>query len=317
MSVNWKYPDLDRLGRLYPHPSIVLNQRIWYTHKRDGSCTCVWRKDIRKFEMDKKKLKKIVEDDRLDPNEDLTDKLILSSRNMPVAANDVQLAFKSTDEYLKIVELLNDNPQLYLFGEFLLKGKSPARFENHEKAEWIGFDIINPQDIQDEYQPTNPRGFLTIPYVYQLYYQYGIPTPRVMAEAEGFTSIDSIFDFDKTMKDMCEQDKIEGAVAKTTNGIFRWKIKTDLPEPEIKVPREDNTVQLPPLPESEAFGAVDKVFVELGFNTFKDKSVAMPMVAEYIHREMEKHTYGKPRANYYYYYTTYLDERIKAGENSG
>lgn len=272
MSKFWKYPDLDQLERLYPSPHVVLNHYVWWTLKYDGSCICVWFKDG-------------------DPQ--------ISSRNLPEASEDIQNALKRTTQFKRLIELLEENPSYYCFGELLIKGRSPTRIELHKRDRFIGFDI----------RDASLEKFLAIPLTYQVYHHFKIPTPPVWAETI-HADLDSLLQFNKEIISLAKKRQREGVVAKTTDGVYRWKTKVDRPIPKIKKKHLDKP-QLPPLPESEAFGAVDKVFVDIGLEDFKDKRKAMPLVAQYINKEMLKHNYGKPRVNFYYYYTVYLEERLK------
>jgi len=279
----WKYPELDRYEKLYPHPSIVFRQSVWWTRKYDGSCVCVWK----------------------DPD---TGEVHISSRNVVDAADDLRNALKSSREYPRLLEILDDNPNYFLFGELLLKGKSPARFEDHKRIRFMGFDIKS-ADAVDPID--NPDGWITIPFTYQIYYQYKIPTPPVWATSdfEEIQCFEDLEKFDLHMKRLAKKRRCEGVVAKTTNGIFRWKIKVDRPTPLEKLKREGDVPELPPLPDSEAFGAVDKVFGEIGFPDFENPSRAMPKIAENIEKEKLKHLYGNPRMNYFYYYQSYLKSK--------
>jgi len=301
----WKYGSLNRLERLFPHPSIVLRQRIWFTEKRDGSCTCVYKNE--------------------------NGEVIIASRNMVVAETHMQNILKSTDEYPKLVELLDEHPDYFCFGELLSKGISPARFERHEKHEWIGFDIRSTNEVNlDEALPKtyNPHGWLTIPYMYQIYYQFGIPTPHVQNEFVPQTMDELMDAYDVMIQLAKDKGNLEGYVGKTTNGIFRFKCKVDVPKPpkltvcdacfegcgqtdeEKEACLKLNKPQLPALPDSEAFGAVDKVFQELSLEDFKNPAKAMPLVAQYINREKIKHLYDNPQMSYFQYYQVYLRDKI-------
>jgi len=71
---------------------------------------------------------------------------------------------------------------------------------------------------------------------------------------------------------------------------------------------------LPPLPDSEALGAVAKAHADLG-ESFADKRVAMPLIAKYISEEQDKHLCSKPANNLFSYYQKYLEgEVIKESE---
>ena len=287
--MSWKYPSIERVEDIYPHPSVVFRQSTWWCKKYDGSCLSVWLDD--------------------DNN------VRISSRNIIDASDDIKSAMLRTDEYPKIVELLKNNPSFILFGELLMMGRSPARFELHEKEEFIGFDIID-KNLIDPSSIKHPTGWMSIPLAYQYYYQYGIKTPELIIETDEKTinTMDELYQMCDHAKARAIELNIEGLVGKTTNGQFRWKVKTDRPTPLERFEKNQASEEiLPPLPDSEAFGAVDKVFVDIGFPDFDNPSIAMPKIAAYIEREMVNHRYGKPRLNFFYYFSEY--KKDKKGEN--
>ena len=69
-----------------------------------------------------------------------------------------------------------------------------------------------------------------------------------------------------------------------------------------KIPRmeEKDKIQLPILPDSEIYGAIEKVRIDIGSN-FTDIKIAMPLVAKYINEECRKHNCKAPRNIFQYY----------------
>jgi len=57
---------------------------------------------------------------------------------------------------------------------------------------------------------------------------------------------------------------------------------------------------LPILPDSEIYGAIEKVRADIG-NDFTDIKIAMPLVAQYINEECRKHNCNAPRNIFQYY----------------
>lgn len=284
----WKYPSIERVEDIFPHPSVVFRQTIWWCRKYDGSCMSVWLKDDGAIQ--------------------------ISSRNQESAAEDLKNALMRTKQYPHLVELLHDNPTFILYGELLCKGTSPARFELHKTERFIGFDIKN-KALIDPSSIKNPEGWLPIPLAYQYYYQYKIPTPPLWMETDdkSINTMDELYEICDYAKKLSKKKRAEGIVAKTTNGCFRWKVKVDRPTPLERMEKNQASDEiLPHLPDSEAFGAVDKVFADIGFPDFDNPAKAMPLVAKYIEQEMVKHMYGKPLMNYFYYYSDY--KRRKKGE---
>ena len=75
-----------------------------------------------------------------------------------------------------------------------------------------------------------------------------------------------------------------------------------------KIPKtiESGKVQLPPLPESEIYGAIAKAHTDLGNFDFLDKSKSMPLIAKYVNEEAKKHM-CEHKGNLFSYYTLYCD----------
>jgi len=57
---------------------------------------------------------------------------------------------------------------------------------------------------------------------------------------------------------------------------------------------------LPILPDSEIYGAIEKVRTDIG-SDFTDIKIAMPLVAKYINEECRKHNCKAPRNIFQYY----------------
>jgi hypothetical protein len=106
--------------------------------------------------------------------------------------------------------------------------------------------------------------------------------------------------------------KREGVVGKYVNGaeFIYFKEKNDTPKYE-KVPRveDPNNVRivLPPLPQSEVTGAIEKVYADLGQDFF-DVRIAMKQVAEYVSAEQKKHNCTKPEKPIFESYKERVDE---------
>jgi hypothetical protein len=256
-----RYPELNPIMRLYPNPEIVLGYEIFWQEKRDGSNIGVW----------------------LDENNDIK----LRSKNMDNASDDFYKIFNSTEEASKIKELLLDlktqwSAESVIFGELLIKGKSPTKTELHNKNEFIVFDIWSKKG----------NGFLPYMLVHQYCYQYKLPIVELYGTSQ-HTTIESLYAFRDRMLEIAKTKGREGTVGKTFRknaSYLYFKEKLDLPKIE-KLPRliEEGKIILPQLADSEILGALDKVLVDLGFEKFKDTKLAMPLFAQYVADECRKH----------------------------
>ena len=113
------------------------------------------------------------------------------------------------------------------------------------------------------------------------------------------------------MLKFCKEKGREGVVLKTFSEDGKplyAKEKLDLPKPE-KILREPGPPKPPPLPESEVMGSIAKVYSELSFKDFKDKSIAMPLIARYVNEEAKKHGFSSPSASLFKAYLRFLEDR--------
>jgi len=256
-----RYPELTNLINLRPNPEIILGKEIFWQEKRDGSNLGVF----------------------LDDNNEVH----LRSRNMDEASADFYTLFNSTKEAENVKELLISQKTEWgddsvIFGELLAKGKSPTRKEHHEDNSFVVFDIWS----------SKMDGFLSYVLVHQHCYHFKLPVVELYGTCS-YLRLKSLLKFRDKMLITAEAKGREGVVGKTYAGNVRdifFKEKLDTPKLE-KFPRviEEGKVELPTLPDSEILGALNKVQVDIGFEKFKDVSVAMPLFAKYVSDECRKH----------------------------
>jgi hypothetical protein len=255
-----EYPELEQITRTY-QPQRLLGAELVWEEKEDGSNLMVW----------------------LDKD---TDIFKISSRHMEDADREFQNRFKNTPQAALVESLIRDElkdygKDLVVFGELLSKGKSPTRITVHPETTFVTFDIY---DVAAEKWNNYTAK-------YQKCFHYNLPVAKAMATCK-VASMEELLAFrDKVLEMVKVIGRIEGTVVKTQYlqpTVFA-KEKLDTPKLE-KLPRaESDGVQLPPLPESEILGALDKAYVDLGIDKFMDKSVAMPLFARYVSEEAKKH----------------------------
>jgi len=291
MTKIWRYMELEKIQHLLNEGRELLGRYIYWTEKRDGSCLAVWLKSKSKFRRFLNKIQRKKPVAILHP--DYT--LIISSRNMEMAEKSICNDFKMTDDFTRVKQYLRDNPTHIVFGEILRKGLSPTRIENHEKVEFIVFDIFD------------GTHFLGYQQVHQFCFHYdNMKCVRLFGEGR-FTSMESLYAFRDQMLEICKQEKREGVVLKAFDDdgkplYAKEKLDTATPRGHPKI--EKGRPEYPPLPLSEAMGAIDKVYADLG-QDFTNKAKAMPMVAKYIKEEMKKHQCSGPEGSFYGLYCEY------------
>jgi hypothetical protein len=276
------YPELNRIALLYPSPSVILGEEIYWTEKRDGSQL------------------------RLS----FDGELHIATHHQEDASAQFKQCFMDTEESSKVIEFLKDtsgfpvnpncdfNYRAVVFGELLVKGKSPARFETHEKHEFVLFDIYSQKDER----------FLPYSNVYQQCYHYQIPIVKCWAMTRHITE-ESLYNQRDEILEIAKNEGREGTVLKCYHNQVFAKEKLDTPKIE-HVNIEGGLPKLPPLPDSEVLGAIAKVNADLG-DDFKDKVKAMPMIAKYVSEEQDKHLCSKPIKNLFSYYQSYLEDKCQ------
>jgi len=231
---------------------------------------------------------------------------MISSRNQEVASNDIQNRMKSTPEYNKVVELLNDKDygRIIFYGE-LLKKVSPTRLEPRRKhIHWILFDMY---DVED-------NRFMPYSYVYQTAYHFKIPVVRLVDEFIPSSLDDLQSHIDEALK-WCKRHRREGVVGKTyyvKEQVF-FKEKVDLPKRK-KLRKDSVQVLLPEMPEEKIIRAMQHAFDVVGEENWHDKAKAMPIVARYVSTEAREHRY-RPPSNIYRYYVDTPIEVLKLGSH--
>ena len=282
-----KYPHLERIFNLKPNPEILLGQEIYWTEKRDGSNIGAY----------------------------LTEEGVqLRSRNMDKASEDFYKAFNASEQAEPVLELLQDAPnwgnEYVVFGEMLTLGKSPTRTEIHDKNEFVVFDIWDSKHQQ----------FMNYNATHQHCHHFGIPIVELYGVSKT-VSVESLYAFKDKMLEKALECGREGVVGKSWGEtpfnkgdgagcgrlITYFKEKHDLPALE-KIPRmeEEGVIHLQVLPDSEIFGAIEKVRTDIG-EKFTEIRIAMPMVAQYVSEECKKHNCTSPK-NLHRYYQSRLED---------
>ena len=277
-----KYPSLTTIASQYPSPYVLLGKEIVYQKKYDGSNLRIYINTDGKLEV--------------------------GSRNMDIASDQFRAYFKSTAQFEGVNELLLDaqnwGDTYVVFGELLIKGKSPTKVETHEETSFVMFDIWS----------NKMGGFVNYTKVHQEAHHNGLPVAELWGTCN-VNTLESLLAFRDQMLQKSVDEHCEGTVGKTWNGAESryFKEKNDLPRYSRVVRVEElGKVVLPPLPDSEAQGAVDKSFVDLGADFF-DVKKAMPVIAEYVKVECKKHWCSPPARKLFEYY----QERVAELRTSG
>lgn len=275
-----EYPELQSIANLYPGPQVLLGHRLFWTEKRDGSQLRIWWDG---------------------------DKLQVWTRHMEASAQ-FRAYFDDTPQASAVISLVqgegvvqgvSDFGSYVVFGELLVKGKSPARYETHAENEFVVFDLME----------MATGTWMPIPAAYQHCLHYNVPFVEVYGESS-HTTLEGLFSFRDEMLALATERGREGVVVKTLvkgRSVYAKEKRDALPV--IKTSLSDGSVKLPPLPDGEATGAIAKAHADLG-EKFFDKAQGMPLVAKYIAEECFKHLCGKPLYPLFHYYQQYIQDRL-------
>lgn len=287
------YPHFGPIAGLKP-PEAILGKDITWTIKEDGSNIGCYL--------------------------DADDKFQCRSRNQEIASAQFYHILESTGYIPYLEELLwkarDYNDECVIFGELLTKGKSPTRIELHEKNEYIIFDIWSEK----------AQTFLPYNKVHQEAYHINVPIVELMA-VTNFTKLESLYEFRDELLKECEERKKEGVVGKIFGKVsVDWErlkdendrtvttvpytfIKEKLDSvkfDKVKTIKEGGKILLSQLPDSEIYGAIEKVRTDLG-DDFTNTKMAMPLIAQYVGEECRKH-HCTSRVKLFDYYKRRLED---------
>jgi len=278
---DYNYPRFSYIENLRPSKEILLGREIYWTEKRDGSCLGIGLTEGGEW--------------------------LIRSRNQEQAANDLKAAFLASPESEAVREFIEHGREFgeeyAVFGELLQPGKSPARFEMHERHEFVAFDAM-----------CIPSGeFITYPALYQRCYQADLPIVPLYSKSIHY-SMENLLEYRDSMLEIADSKGREGVVAKTWDSATNMQaicqpgnfiyVKEKLDALRVPIVTDADLVGmkpiLPPLPESEIYTAIVAVRDELG-EQFADPRIAMPRIADALKNESQKHCRANVKNMFKYY----------------
>ena len=279
--MKWKRYEIDNWQRLKNEGRELLGKEIIFTEKRDGSNISVWLN-----------------------NEDV----IISSHNLEKCDAKLIRVMTATKEFKRIVEFLKEECETYhhnyiVYGELLQAGKSPTRIElPRKRTKWMLFDIWD----------MDAKRFLDFTLIYQTAYHFKLPIVKVV-DTSVLTTMEEFKHKISEMEKWCKKHKREGVVGKNYSEQIFFKAKIDLPK--IKRIKDVQGPQLPSMPEERIMRALQHAWDEVGSEEkWKDKSIAMPIVARHISTEAKEHDFSPPRNMFQIYLNTPIDKINPAKE---
>ena len=284
-----KYPHINHLYNVEPNLEAFLGRQLYFQKKLDGSNAGFY----------------------LDEN----DNVAIRSRNAVSADKDMYKWANEAGVIDSVKDLLLSardwKTNYVLFGELYGKGRSPTRIVTYDKPFFVAFDLWSEK----------AGGF--IPYVAAHQQCHHSNIPFVDCVTHGTFSTPGLLM--NTLDDLivkAEEEHIEGYVIKSWDykhaelnawGVntlpLMFKHKVDTPRLEkIQKVDDSNRVILPELPDSEIYGAINRVKMDYGSNVFKNIKQAMPLIAQYVGEECKKHNCSSPSKKLIKYYQDVLKD---------
>jgi len=288
----------------FKYPQVLLGHDIYWTLKEDGSNIGCY----------------------LDSDGELQ----LRSRNQLIASPQFYKVFEDTGYGDGIKEMLlsckDYGDEYVVFGELLTKGKSPTRIEYHDKHDYIIFDIWSEK----------MQRFLPYNRVHQESFHAGVPCTELLMVTRN-NRLNNIYSIRDDLLVQCKERKKEGVVGKIYTKVIDQQKEEEFEETEesmtgkssidwddnycffkekldsvhydkVKTVKDEGGIVLPELPDSEIFGAIDKVYQDIDRESFNDVKTVMPKIAYYVKEECTKH-HCINRKNLMKFYLSYLQDR--------
>lgn len=285
-----RYPHINHMYNVEPNIEAFLGRTLYFQEKLDGSNAGFYLNEKGEVQV--------------------------RSRNNAVADADMQKWALQTGLLPNIQELLQNasewGSEYVLFGELYGKGKSPTRIITYEKPFFVAFDLWSQK----------AGGF--VPYVaaHQQCHHFEIPFVETVLYGQ-FSTVAHLQSSLDELLDKAKEKRLEGYVIKTWDikerELEAWgktkytlplmfKHKLDTPRLEKIMKVEDfEKITLPVLSDSDTYGAINRVRMDIGAADFKIIAKAMPIVAAYINIECKQHNCRAPKNLHQYYLTAVKD----------
>jgi hypothetical protein len=205
------------------------------------------------------------------------------TRNAEYAQSSMKKRFMALPFAKNIEQALSDakalNVDFVIFGEYLEKGTSPARYEQHETDDFQAFDIWN----------DSTKRWFSFEAKYDFFKKYGIPQVALFSVST-HQSVEDILEYKRQILEEKCLGK-EGTVGKVylPDGHINFFKEKNEDKPKVKAAKSTIIDDRDELPDSEIYGAVNKAYLELGMEQFMEARFAMPLIAQLINIECEKH----------------------------
>jgi hypothetical protein len=269
-----KYPDFTGidgyiLNKVVPIDQKLFGDPIYWTVKEDGENTGVYLDENGELQVRTRNVTKV------------PDNIRQRFLNLPYANNIKAL--------LKELENIYPESDVMLFGEFMVKGKSPKRIAVRDENSFKAFDIWVSNNGR------NPP-LLLWELVEEYCNDHNVPVVQLV-EINIVNSLEGLLVMRDRLLAKCKENHWEGVVGKVwkTNehGSFVNIVKEKIDIPKVKQNPQPGD-ELPVLPDTETSGAIEKVFFAIGEEEFSKPEVAMPQISKLVKEQCKKHNCRSP-----------------------
>jgi len=282
-AMTWqKYYELEPYHRCKNDGRDLIGMELVITEKRDGENVSLWINESGNVQM--------------------------SSHNQINADANIQERMRGTKEFEKACKLLIEerdvwHNDLILYGE-LMKRVGATKIERQKKhCHWIIFDIYS----------LTEKKYLDYNYVYQRAFQFKIPIVKALGVelSKEYEDLEKIKI--KWLK-WCRRHRREGIVAKAYHMKPQTFFKEKIDIPNLKRMHNTERIRLPAMPLETAIRALQHAWDEINDDEkWKDRRIAMPIIAKHFQLEAREHNYEMP--NPYSYYINTPIEKVKPNES--
>ena len=265
-----KYPDFTditgyNLNKKVPINLKLFGEPIYWTMKADGENTGVYLDDKGDLQVRTRKTVKI--------SEDLRQRFLA----LPYTQNIKKL--------LEVIENANPDKPVMLFGEFMVKGKSPKLIERRNENSFVAFDLwVGFPDPKEVKYP-----FISWETFHEMCNNFGVPCIKFVEKTPAVNSLEELLSIRERMLTLARENVWEGVVGKIWINGYINMVKEKIVVEHPVSSRDPNAPQLPRIQDSEVEGAIEKVLFEIGVEKFGDEKIAMPMIGKLVKEQCKKH----------------------------
>ena len=265
------YPKIGRHDQLRYEGRELLGNNIYWTEKRDGQNICIYSND--------------------------NGYILAGSHRMDLASDDIMQSIFPLPAYRRACDIVQDEPNLVVYLEHIMKGAGPTRIEKPKKnACLVLIDIFDSE--RGRYFHYNA--------LHQYAHKYRLPIVKLFGISE-YRNLESLkIAIDAYLK-FCRRHKREGVVGKVYDTLEQIFFKEKIDLPKLKKARIENKTGIvyPLMPEDKITTAIERALHECRENgeDIRNPKLAMPRINTHLVTEAKEHFYSVPKDMFQRYRT--------------